>query len=281
MGRRVLQLVIAFLVTAATTLALVVPARADTISLLLTEVNAIRTLNGVGPLTSDPTLTSIAQTWSDHLASTGVLADNANLNAEVPAGWSNLGENVGYGTTVQVIFDLLLKSPPHLANMLTNFNLTGIAVASSGKYQWFTEVFETKGTAAPVTKVTAAPTPTTLRTVPTTRPATVIKTTTTTSPPLTTTTSTTSTTSTTIAPPVSPAADAGGTAGQGSGAHASSGNGNGTSSGVGLAPLADAALSSHTASGSVPGVWILVVALVGVLFLAGTGLAISRLVRSR
>lgn len=197
MGRRLLQLFAAVLIFGAGLISAGIPARADNISVLLADVNALRLLHGLSPLNIDPTLTSYAQNWSNQMAASQQLAHDPNINAELGGSYSNFGQNVAFATTITVIFNNLVNSPPHLAIMLTNFNEIGIGVASSGEYLWVTEDFGLKGTTTPVTA--PAPAPATEATIPTTRATTTTVRTTTTlpAPPRSTSTSTSTTTSTT------------------------------------------------------------------------------------
>ncbi len=126
MVRRVLQF-IAVVILATIPLALAVtPARADDISDFLGQVNALRADHGLPALTTSVTLTSDAQAWSQQMASSGVFEDDPNLAAQVGGGWSRLGENTAYGTYFDSLFNALVHSPPHLANMLGSYSLTGI-----------------------------------------------------------------------------------------------------------------------------------------------------------
>lgn len=195
MRRRLLQVLLALLVCALPFVAAVAPARADDVSSLLALVNALRATRGAQPLTLDPTLTRIDQAWSNHMAATGVLADDTNLPSEIPTGWSDLGMNSGFGSSITLLFNLFVKSPPHLANMVNPaFNLTGIGVAASANGTlWVTQDFEalagtsTGTTSPPATTPVTSPPPTT----PPTRAShvdTAAPTTTTTTAPTTTTT---------------------------------------------------------------------------------------------
>ena len=97
---------------------------------LLAMVNNLRVSRGVAPLTPDPAIASPAQAWTDHMASMRTLAHNPNLAAQMPPGWTGLAENVGEGGDVKAIFNALVNSPSHYANMMNpSYNLTGVGVA--------------------------------------------------------------------------------------------------------------------------------------------------------
>lgn len=176
MRRRILQLLLAAMVAALPLVAGVAPARADNAGTLLGLVNSLRRVHGAAPLSYDANLTATAQQWSAHMAAAGVLSHNPSYGSGVAPGWTKLGENVGEGGDLMAIFNALVASPFHFANMVDpSFNLTGIAVAvGSGNTLWVTEDFEARPGATPV--ITAPPTPPATHTpappVNTTRPAT-------------------------------------------------------------------------------------------------------------
>jgi len=95
----------------------------------LTLVNADRTSRGLPALTSDPTLTSIAAGWSDHLLALGTLVHNVGLGSEISPGWTRWGENIGYGPSPQAVETAFMNSPPHRANILGDYNLIGVGAA--------------------------------------------------------------------------------------------------------------------------------------------------------
>jgi hypothetical protein len=108
------------------------------------------------------------------------------VGAQVSGGWTKLGENVGGGGSVAIVFNAFVNSPFHFGNMIDpTYNLTGIGVASGANgFLWITEDFEAKPGATPVTApptttappahpaVTAPPAPHPVATTaPTTAPA--------------------------------------------------------------------------------------------------------------
>ncbi len=219
MLRRVLQSLAAIMALTLSLAISVPPARADNVSDLLGWVNSLRAGRGLAPLAVDPTLTSVAQQWSAHMAATGTLAHNPNLYTIVPSGWGKLGENVGVGGSALGLFNAFTADPAHLANMLDPaYNRTGISVLARNGSLWVTQDFEqVAGTAqpGPTTPATTAPAPVTLP--PTTRPASraaprvVTTTPATTAPTVASTTVVTAPTTTTITSvaPITPLADPG------------------------------------------------------------------------
>lgn len=149
-GRRFLQLIAALAVFVLPLATAMTPARADNTSDLLALVNSLRVSHGSPPMVLDPTLTQIASTWSAHMASGAGLVHNPSLVAEIPTGWAKIGENIGDGSNLNAVFNALVNSPVHYANMVDpTFNLTGIGVvAGSGGTLWITEDFESRSSGA-------------------------------------------------------------------------------------------------------------------------------------
>jgi hypothetical protein len=186
MRRRLLQFVLAIAVVALPLVTAVTPAHADNASSLLALVNSLRASHGVGPLYADPTLTRVAQGWSAHMAAAATLSHNPGVGAQLSGGWTKLGENVGAGGSIPIVFNAFVNSPFHFGNMIDpTYNLTGIGVTVGAKGTlWVTQDFEAKPGATPVTAtpattappahpaVTAPPVPHTVATTaPTTIPA--------------------------------------------------------------------------------------------------------------
>src|SRR5581483_7376187 len=94
----------------------------------LSLLNGSRAQAGLAPLADDAGLTSIARTWTDHLAAAGTLSHNPSLAVEVPSDWLRYGENVGMGGDVPSIETAFMNSPEHRANILGDYNTVGIGV---------------------------------------------------------------------------------------------------------------------------------------------------------
>ena len=107
-------------------------------------------------------LTAAAQQWPVHMAAGGGLSHNANLTSMVAPGWTRIAENVGTGGSLNSVFNALLASPPHYANMTDPaFTLTGIGVVTAGNGTlWVTEDFEARvGVSPPPPPPPAPPAP--------------------------------------------------------------------------------------------------------------------------
>ena len=101
------------------------PAVAQGLALL----NGYRAANGLGPLVEASDAAAKAQWQATVMANAGSIF-HSDLAAGILPGWHAIGENVGYGTSVEQVQSLLQASAPHRANMLsTQFNQVGVGVA--------------------------------------------------------------------------------------------------------------------------------------------------------
>lgn len=138
----------------------------------LSRINGLRSARGLAPLTLDPELSRVARAWSNDMASRGTLAHNGALASQVTQSWITLGENVGTGSTVGVIFDALVNSADHLRNMSDPaYSRIGIGTVDDGRgVLWTTHVFLQPAGGGTATTRPPAPPPTTARPQPTTAP---------------------------------------------------------------------------------------------------------------
>jgi hypothetical protein len=171
-------------------IAVLLPARsaqADVVNEWLTRVNGLRSSLGLTPLQLDGEQSGLAQRRAEINAAADKLAHEPDLTAGVSENWTKLGENVGTGPSVDLIWDAFLKSPKHYANLSDPaFTHIGVGVAYQGTKQYVTHRFMALGAAPAVSagggsgsgRVTPPPTtpPPTVRvtpTVPVTAPITV------------------------------------------------------------------------------------------------------------
>jgi uncharacterized protein YkwD len=105
------------------------------------QVNDFRAANGLPALDWFDATYPKAVGWSHHLADTGTLS-HSSLSDGVPPGWSALGENVAYNSSLAGAFTALENSPAHRANLLdTRYTRVSIGVVlQDGKY-WVTQEF--------------------------------------------------------------------------------------------------------------------------------------------
>lgn len=117
-------------------------------SRLVTLVNEARAQHGLRALTVASGTTTVAAGWSSHMAATGTLAHNPNLQSELEShgspNWTTYGENVGEGPTSSAdqLFTAYMNSPEHRANILgSGYRYLGIATTFSGGLAWNTMDF--------------------------------------------------------------------------------------------------------------------------------------------
>eukprot|EP00877_Chromochloris_zofingiensis_P000383 jgi/Chrzof1/10345/Cz04g38190.t1 len=112
-------------------------------------VNEFRAQNGLGPLTRDARIDLQSRGHSNNMADGTVAFGHAGFPQRVQnsgINWRSAGENVaynyGYSDPAQTAVTGWINSPGHRANMLGNFNLSGIgaAIAANGAV-YFTQVF--------------------------------------------------------------------------------------------------------------------------------------------
>jgi hypothetical protein len=137
-------------------------AHADTVSEeagFVAKINQLRAGLGLGQLSIDPGLTTIARNWSEQMANAGDISHNPSLKDLVTLNWSKLGENVGLGPNVDILFQAFVNSPHHYANLVDPaFTHVGVGVVWRGSTMFTSHEFMTlKGGSAPVVTAPAAP----------------------------------------------------------------------------------------------------------------------------
>jgi uncharacterized protein YkwD len=104
-------------------------------------VNGVRARSGLAPLARSAELDIKAAAHAAAMASSGTLY-HSNLSAGVRPGWTALGENVAYASSVESAQQNLEASPPHLANMLNPaFNQVGVGVRTVNGTTYVVQVF--------------------------------------------------------------------------------------------------------------------------------------------
>jgi uncharacterized protein YkwD len=114
---------------------------------LFSSTNSDRAANALDPLAWNDQLGGLAQSWSEHMATTGQLV-HQNLDAlrQTPAysRFSDLKENILSGPctfTAAQIEAAFMNSPAHKVNILGNFTVMGIGVKCNGTNLFVTVVF--------------------------------------------------------------------------------------------------------------------------------------------
>jgi hypothetical protein len=172
-------------------------ARADAVSdeaAFVVKINALRASKGLGSLTVDPELTSIARDWAQKMANDGDISHNPILKDLVTLNWSKLGENVGMGPALDSLFQAFVDSPHHYENLVDpSFTYIGVGVVWKGGTMFTAHEFMTLRDGTSTTHTSPPATTATTRRPTTTRP-----------PVVTTPTAPKPVTTTTIAPPPPP-----------------------------------------------------------------------------
>jgi len=106
-------------------------------------INALRTSRGLRPLTVNQNMTSLARQHTVAMAAEQHLAHTADLTAGVTVAWERMGENVGFGSNLGLVWNAFLNSPPHLANVTDPvYDSIGVAVEIDGNgILWTTHRF--------------------------------------------------------------------------------------------------------------------------------------------
>ena len=121
-------------------------------------INQARAAAGLAPLNRNASLDQVAANWANQLAASGQLAHNPSYSAQVPGGWTNVGENVAQGQpTGAAMHDAWMASSGHRANILGGFTNVGIAFIAAGGTTWGVEVFAAYPGSAPAAPPPAAP----------------------------------------------------------------------------------------------------------------------------
>ena len=135
----------------AAALVLLAPARAEALTApeqdYLSRINALRTSVGVQPLELDSTMTVLADEHTREMVAMHDLHHTHDLKVGVGNAWTKLGENVGYGTTIELTWNAFVASPSHYANLVDPaFTHIGIVViqGDDGLY-WTTHRFLAAG----------------------------------------------------------------------------------------------------------------------------------------
>jgi hypothetical protein len=107
---------------------------------VLSLVNSTRAGAGLGPVAVDGALSAVAQSWAGAMAGAGTISHNPNLGAQI-SGWSALAENVGMGSSIDAVHQLLVNSAAHYANMTGDYTMAGAGVVNAGGQVFVVQVF--------------------------------------------------------------------------------------------------------------------------------------------
>ncbi|HEX2850733.1 MAG TPA: CAP domain-containing protein [Acidimicrobiales bacterium] len=105
-------------------------------------INQSRAANGLGALAVRAEIVPVAEAWTTHLIADGTLSHNPSLASQMPSDWQRIGENVGYGSSVDSLHTAFMNSPGHRANILGDYNQLGVGVDRDGSGRmWVTVDF--------------------------------------------------------------------------------------------------------------------------------------------
>ncbi len=85
-------------------------------------------------------LSDVARKHSKHMANKGELY-HSNLERLLGPGITAVGENVGYGGSLDDLLKAFLASPPHAENLLGDYRQTGVGIVRADGQIWITQVF--------------------------------------------------------------------------------------------------------------------------------------------
>ena len=104
-------------------------------------LNADRTANRVPTLNTNQQAQAKAQAWANKLARENKLY-HSKLTDGITGCWRNLGENVGYGGSIQAVQNSFMSSSGHRANAISStWNGVGVGVAKNGNRVYVVQVF--------------------------------------------------------------------------------------------------------------------------------------------
>ena len=112
--------------------------------LLLSQLQQARRQAKLAPLGEHAGLRDIARGQAERMAQTKTLGHTADLGGRVGTvvNWTRVGENVGYGSSMEAVHQQFMASAGHRANILGSYNLVGVGVSRDGQGRyWVVEIF--------------------------------------------------------------------------------------------------------------------------------------------
>ena len=127
-------------------------------SRVLSLIQQTRSSVGSPALRVDASLTSAARSWAAKMAREGNISHNAGVGSYVSA--SKLSENVGMGSTIDIVHQGFLNSAGHRANMVdTGVNAVGVGIAWANGYIYIVQDYaKLNSTTPPPNRAPAVPT---------------------------------------------------------------------------------------------------------------------------
>ena len=103
-------------------------------------VNATRGTATLSSMKLSNHLSDVARKHSKHMANKGELY-HSNLERLLGPGVTAVGENVGFGGSLDDLLKAFLASPPHAENLLGDYRQTGVGIVRADGQIWITQVF--------------------------------------------------------------------------------------------------------------------------------------------
>ena len=103
-------------------------------------INDTRSTATLGSLKLSDRLSEVARKHSNRMAAQGELY-HSNLERLLGPGIHAVGENVGYGGSLDDLLKAFLASPPHAENILGSYVKTGVGIVKADGQIWITQVF--------------------------------------------------------------------------------------------------------------------------------------------
>ena len=103
-------------------------------------VNGTRQAASLGSLQLSDGLSAAARKHTKHMIAQGELY-HSDLERLLGPGITAVGENVGYGSSLDELLKAFLASPPHAENLLGGYERTGVGIVKADGRIWITQVF--------------------------------------------------------------------------------------------------------------------------------------------
>jgi uncharacterized protein YkwD len=104
-------------------------------------VNDVRSRNGVRQLKVTDRLSSLARRHSERMAERGELYHSNLRRVFRGFNYQMVGENVGYGGSLDQLLQAFMNSAAHRQNIVGNWHKTGVGVYWQGDQVWVTQLF--------------------------------------------------------------------------------------------------------------------------------------------
>lgn len=104
-------------------------------------MNQVRDNHGVRTLRVTERLSDLARRHSRKMAKQNQLFHSDLRRTFRGFNYRMVGENVGYGASLDQLLDAFMDSPPHRQNLVGRWKRTGVGVYREGDRVWITQLF--------------------------------------------------------------------------------------------------------------------------------------------